>query len=51
MNGFRAMGWIKEKSDSGKTLSEFLPFVYTRDKKDGNLDKQQKDIKIGQFLD
>jgi hypothetical protein len=34
MNGFRAMGWIKEKSDSAKMLLEFLPFVYTRDEED-----------------
>jgi hypothetical protein len=33
MNGFRGIGWIKDKSNSGKLLSDFLTlsFVYTID--------------------
>jgi len=52
MNGFRGIGWIKDKSDSGKMLSEFLSFVYTKDEDDEDfLDKQPKAIEMGQFLD
>ena len=34
MNGFQGLGWMKEKSDSGNTISDFLEFVYTRDEDD-----------------
>jgi len=51
LNGFRGIGWIKDESDSGKLLSDFLPFVYTVDEDIQDfLDKRPRAIELGQFL-
>ena len=51
MNGFQGLGWMKEKSDSGNRISDFLEFVYTRDEDEEDyLDRKPKTIELGQFL-
>ncbi|KID94277.1 hypothetical protein MAJ_09773, partial [Metarhizium majus ARSEF 297] len=50
--GFEAAGWIGSKSDAGKRINDFLPYVYTRD--DENLDKTYiltKPIDVGHFCE
>jgi hypothetical protein len=52
MRGFRGIGWVKDKSDSGKMLAEFLPFAYNKDEYGHNSrDKRPEAIELGQFLD
>lgn len=51
INGFWGYGYIKETSSSGKRISDYLPYVYTRHEDGwGNSDKRAKAIELGQFL-
>ncbi|KAH0591920.1 hypothetical protein MHUMG1_10365 [Metarhizium humberi] len=52
LQGFQAAGWIGSKSDAGKRIDDFLPYVYTRD--DDNFDKtymSTKPIDVGHFCE
>ncbi|KAK9442221.1 hypothetical protein VB005_03279 [Metarhizium brunneum] len=42
--GFEAAGWIGSKSDAGKRINDFLPYVYTRDEE--NFDKTYISTKL-----
>lgn len=49
--GFQSHNWIDSRSDTGKSVDDFLPFVYTRDFDDsGELSVQPKPIDLGRFL-
>lgn len=51
LNGFRGYGYIGEMSCSRKRISDFLPFVYTRDDEDWDcIDKRARPIELGRFL-
>jgi hypothetical protein len=50
----RDCAWIQAKSDGGRTISDYLPFVYTMiDDDEGNqeLQRSPKAIERGTFLD
>lgn len=52
INGFCGYGYIKERSYSGKRISDYLPYVYTRHEDDqGNSEKQakQKQLNLANF--
>ena len=49
--GFQSRNWIDSRSDTGKNVDDFLPFVYTRDEDDcEELHIKPKPIELGKFL-
>ncbi|EJP67317.1 uncharacterized protein BBA_03891 [Beauveria bassiana ARSEF 2860] len=49
--GFQSRNWIESRSDTSKSVEEFLPFVYTRYTDDSRkLSIEKRPIDIGSFL-
>lgn len=49
--GFEAAGWIGSKSDAGKRINDFLPYVYTRDDENVEIYVTTKPIDVGHFCE
>ncbi|EXU94952.1 hypothetical protein X797_011965 [Metarhizium robertsii] len=49
--GLEAAGWIGSKSDAGKRINDFLPYVYTRDDETVEIYVTTKPIDVGHFCE